>query len=86
LIDGNPDLALPLVDGMPQIRAQVVYAARQEMARTLEDVLARRIGLQFYGWQQAKAAAGPAAKLLGAELGWSEAEIDQAAATYSQKL
>ena len=34
--------------GEPPIRAQVVYAARNEMALTMEDVLARRIGLQLY--------------------------------------
>ncbi len=75
----DPSLALPLVEGEAPIRAQVVYAARHEMARTLEDVLARRIGLQLIGWRLAIRATPAAAALLGHELGWSAAE--EAAAT-----
>jgi glycerol-3-phosphate dehydrogenase len=51
------------------------------MALTLEDVLARRIGLQLIGWRLAIRATPVAAALLRRELGWSAAEevaaIDQ---------
>ena len=42
LAESDPSLVLPLVQGEAPIRAQVVYAARNEMAVTIEDVLARR--------------------------------------------
>jgi glycerol-3-phosphate dehydrogenase len=47
LSKSDKSLALPLVEGEAPIRAQVVYAVRHEMARTLEDVVARRIGLNY---------------------------------------
>lgn len=74
LAEPDPSLALPLVQGEPPIRAQVVYAARHEMAVTVEDVLARRIGLQLIGWRLAIRAAPVVAALLARELGWSAAE------------
>ena len=78
LAKSDKSLALPMVEGEAPIRAQVVYAVRHEMARTLEDVLARRIGLQLYGWRLAIDAAPLAAALMGHELGWS-GEQEQAA-------
>ncbi|MGH7337182.1 MAG: glycerol-3-phosphate dehydrogenase/oxidase, partial [Myxococcota bacterium] len=38
----NPSLALPLHPRLPYTGAQIVFGARHEMARTLEDALARR--------------------------------------------
>ena len=35
-------LARPLIDGLPYLRAEVVFAARYEMAQTVDDVLSRR--------------------------------------------
>jgi glycerol-3-phosphate dehydrogenase len=82
LMTQKRELALPLVEGMPQIRAQIIYAAREEMAVTLEDVLARRLGLQFYGWSEALAAAQPAAELLSRELHWPPGKTETELAAY----
>ena len=51
----DPKLAQPIVDGYPAIRAEIAYAARFEMAATLDDVLERRTGLQFFSWDAAAA-------------------------------
>ena len=75
-------LAAPLVVDEAPIRAQVVYAARVEMAVTIEDVLARRIGLQLYSWRYAMEAAPIVAELLRRELGWSGKEEEHALETY----
>lgn len=75
-------LAAPLVTGEAPIRAQVVYAARVEMAITIEDVLARRIGFQLYSWRGAIEAAPIVAELLRRELGWSGEEEGRALETY----
>ena len=40
-------LKRPLVDDLPHIEAEVVYAARHEMALTVEDVLARRTRIRL---------------------------------------
>lgn len=42
----QPSLAVPLAEGYPHLAAEVVYAAREEMACTADDVLARRLRLQ----------------------------------------
>ena len=42
LVRLNPDLRAPLAEGLPYIEAEVVYAARHEMATTAEDFLFRR--------------------------------------------
>ena len=43
ILDAHPALARPIVEGLPHTEAEVVYAARHEMARTVEDVLSRRM-------------------------------------------
>ena len=85
LISEDQELALPLVDSAPEIRAQVVYAARYEMAVTVDDVLSRRTGLELWGWADALAAASITAELLGRELGWTPAQTRAAADAYQAK-
>jgi glycerol-3-phosphate dehydrogenase len=46
------------------------------MAVTIEDVLARRIGLQWFSWRSAVQAAPVAARLMQRELGWAEAATE----------
>ena len=42
LAQGHPELLQPAVEGLPYTRAELLYAAREEMAQTLDDVLSRR--------------------------------------------
>ncbi|MBN2236322.1 MAG: glycerol-3-phosphate dehydrogenase/oxidase, partial [Bacteroidales bacterium] len=62
------------------IFAEVVWAIRFEMARTLEDILARRVRLLFLDARAAKEAAPKVASLLTSELGkdaaWEKDQID----------
>jgi glycerol-3-phosphate dehydrogenase len=80
------DLTLPLVAMAAPIQAEVVYAARREMAVTLEDVLARRIGLQFFSWQLAVEAAPVAANHLARELRWTDPQKENAIREYISKM
>jgi glycerol-3-phosphate dehydrogenase len=77
LVQQDPALGEPLVSGQPYLRAEALYAVREEMARTLDDVLSRRTRARLFA-RDASAEAAPAlAALIGPELGWDEA--DQAA-------
>jgi glycerol-3-phosphate dehydrogenase len=67
----DPNLKSPIAASAAPIQAEVVYCARAEMASTIEDVLARRIGLQFFDQALAVAAAPVVGDLLGREGGWS---------------
>jgi glycerol-3-phosphate dehydrogenase len=72
----DPALAAQLHPALPYIAAEVVWAARSEMARTVEDVLARHTRALFLNAAAAEAMAEPAAKLLAKELNRDQAWID----------
>jgi glycerol-3-phosphate dehydrogenase len=75
----RPDLAEPLHPALPIRGSWIVRAASHEMARTLDDVLARRTRALFLNVRAALAMAPSAARLLAAELGrdeaWQQAQI-----------
>jgi glycerol-3-phosphate dehydrogenase len=72
-----PTLAAPLVEGMPDLAAEVVVAARYEQARSVGDVLLRRTRLGLLAAPQLRdgLVAGRVAELLGSELGWDAKRI-----------
>jgi glycerol-3-phosphate dehydrogenase len=70
LMEAKPSLAAPLHPRLPYTGAEVVWAARQEMARTVEDVLARRTRALFLNARAAAAMAPEVGRLMARELGW----------------
>jgi glycerol-3-phosphate dehydrogenase len=79
-------LISPLVREAAPIQAEVVYCARTEMVITIEDVLARRLGLQTLGWKLAMQAAPVVGELLARELGWTADEKSRAVDDYVSKI
>jgi glycerol-3-phosphate dehydrogenase len=73
LIRAQPGLAQPLHEALPIHGAQVVWAARHEWARTVEDVLARRTRALFLHRAAALTMAPAVARLLAQEFGRDEA-------------
>lgn len=65
----RPELASPLVAGLPATGAEVVWACRTEMARTVEDALSRRTRSLLFDAHAAIAAAPAVARLMANELG-----------------
>src|ERR1700747_441402 len=82
----NPDLLQTILPGGRAIRAEVVYAVRYEMAAAIEDVLARRLGMQFYSLSERVDAAPLVGSLMQKELQWSDASTREAIATYTEKI
>jgi glycerol-3-phosphate dehydrogenase len=82
LVAKDADLAEPLVAGLPYLRAEAVYAVRHEMATSLADVLVRRTRAHILDRAATLAAAPGVARLLAAELGWDEAEVDRQLGEY----
>jgi glycerol-3-phosphate dehydrogenase len=74
MVDASPTLGQPLVPTLPYLRAEAVYAARYEMARSVDDVLARRTRCLILDRAASMAAAPDVAGLLARELGWTVAE------------
>jgi glycerol-3-phosphate dehydrogenase len=73
LADAEPSLRAPLVPGLPYLKAEAVYAARFEMARSLDDVLTRRTRARLLARDASAAVANEVAALLAPELGWDAA-------------
>jgi glycerol-3-phosphate dehydrogenase len=75
----RPELAERLHPELPYTAAEVAWAARNEMARTVEDVLARRLRALFLNARAAVAMAPRVAELLARELGrdadWQESQL-----------
>lgn len=70
--------------GHPYILAEIVYAVRQEAARTIEDFLSRRIRLTIVDRQAALAAAESVSYVMAAELRWSESDRVAELARFSE--
>lgn len=68
----TPDLATRLIPSHPYIEAEVVYAARNEMALTVADVLCRRTRLAFVDAKAASMAFARVYELLAATLDWDQ--------------
>jgi glycerol-3-phosphate dehydrogenase len=82
----NDALMEPILEGGTAIRAEVVYSVRYEMACTIEDVLARRLGMQFYSWRDAIEAAPVVGALMAEELHWNDAVARDAIKEYVEKI
>lgn len=79
LMRTNPELAQPFSDALPYFAAEVVWAVREEMARTVEDVLCRRTRALFLNAKAALEAAPRVASLMARELNqasqWESAQL-----------
>jgi glycerol-3-phosphate dehydrogenase len=73
------ELAQPIVEGLPDLLAESVYAARREQVRGIGDVLLRRTRLGLLAARELcapdSAPVARVARAVAAELGWGEAEM-----------
>ncbi len=82
----DPSLAARIASDLPYIMAEVVYACRREMAMTLDDMLARRLHLNFEDWSRGVEPAPMVAQVMAHELGWSSREVEAQVARYRDHL
>lgn len=80
LIKENPHLGERLHKDLPYSAAEIVWATRFEMARTLEDVLARRTRVLFLNAKAAVEIAAKVAEIMRCELnedeGWASKQVE----------
>jgi glycerol-3-phosphate dehydrogenase len=84
LASGRPDLLEPLVPGMAQLRVEALWAARHEMAMTVDDVLARRSRAVVRRTLAAATAAPGLATLLAPEWGRDPTDAGREAAAFAE--
>jgi glycerol-3-phosphate dehydrogenase len=82
LIALDAGLSAPLVPGLRYTRAEAVFAARHEMATTIDDVLMRRTRAHLQDRAACYAAAPDVADLLAGELAWSAERAAREVAAY----
>jgi glycerol-3-phosphate dehydrogenase len=70
MISSDPTLADPLVDGAPYLRAEIAYAATDEGALHLDDVLTRRTRISIETPDRGLEASVAATSVVGPILGW----------------
>jgi glycerol-3-phosphate dehydrogenase len=72
LIESDSRLGETLHPELPYVKAEVIWAVRHEMARTVEDVLARRTRALFLNARAAIEMSVQVAELIAPELGWND--------------
>lgn len=84
LIAADDSLATKLDGDLPFVRAEVVYAVREEMARTVEDVLSRRTRALLLNARAAERAAPVTAQIMADELGRDKVWADEQVRTFCE--
>jgi glycerol-3-phosphate dehydrogenase len=78
LIDKNEELGLHMQDDLPYVWAEVEFACTDDLARTIDDVLTRRVPLLLVGLQQGLDVADRVADIMAECLNWtSEQRAEQ---------
>ena len=86
LIDEDDELGLKMQPDLEYLWAEVVFAFRHDLARTVDDVLARRIPLLLVGVQQGLDVVERVASMGAEILGWNEETREREIARYRQTV
>ncbi len=86
LASGRPELLEPLVPGMAQLRVEALWAVREEMALTIDDVLSRRTRATLRRAGAAVEAADDLGGLLAAEWGRSADDVAREVGAFADEV
>ncbi|MGW6283119.1 glycerol-3-phosphate dehydrogenase/oxidase [Kribbella sp. NPDC055071] len=86
LVEEDPSLGEQLPGTQDYLKAEVVYGAKAEGARHLDDILARRTRISIEVWDRGVGAAEAAARLVAPILGWDEKTIEREVSFYLQRV
>jgi glycerol-3-phosphate dehydrogenase len=86
LLEHDHNLSKRLIEDLPYIRAQVIYACRECMAQSIEDVLSRRTSILFEDRQRGLGIVEEVAQMMAQELGWSPEIIEEQQRAYEEKV
>ncbi len=86
LVAEDPSLGEQLPGTQDYLKAEIVYGAKAEGARHLDDILARRTRISIEAWDRGVGAAEAAARLVAPILGWDEATVDREVSFYTRRV
>ena len=72
----------PIIPELPYLKAEILYAATHEGARSVDDVLSRRTRINFEAKDQGVGVAKEVASIIGRVLGWSASESKNSVKAY----
>jgi glycerol-3-phosphate dehydrogenase len=75
-----------ILPGSPMLKCEIVHACVEEMACTLRDVCARRIGLEFTDWELTLESLEPIALVMQEVLWFSSKERERMVAEYREEI
>ena len=84
LIDGNPKLAAKIDEDLLYIKAEIHYAASNEGARTVDDVISRRTRISFEARDHGVHLADEIATIIAPVFDWSAKERKASVAAYEE--
>jgi glycerol-3-phosphate dehydrogenase len=84
MIIADPELGEPLHERLEFTKAEVLWACREEMAMTLDDVLARRVRALFLDARAAIEMAEQVAQVMAAELGKDEKWVNDEVKSFTE--
>lgn len=86
LVEADPSLGEQLPGTQDYLKAEIVYGAKAEGARHLDDVLARRTRISIEAWDRGVGAAEAAARLMAPVLGWDKATVEREVSYYLRRV
>jgi len=86
LIADDLTLARRLIDDLPYIAAEVIYACRAEMAMTPEDILARRTSITLEDKKRGLGIVDEVVALMAREHRWSLVEQEEQGRVYREVI
>ena len=86
IIQADPSLVKPIVEGLPYTEAEVVYAVRHELASTVDDVLSRRIRARLMARDASATAAERVGEILQQELRLQPEQVAKQVASYQAAI
>jgi glycerol-3-phosphate dehydrogenase len=70
----DPSLCEPIIEGRPEIMAQVDFGVDEELAATVSDIMIRRTQIFFRDFDQGLGAVEKVANRMASLIGWSDDE------------
>ncbi|GLV59116.1 glycerol-3-phosphate dehydrogenase [Dictyobacter sp. S3.2.2.5] len=86
LVEQDPGLGLRLIDDLPYIKAEVIYACRYEMAMKPADILSRRTSIVLEDRERGQGIVDEVTHLMAQELSWPTEQQQQLTQTYLAQI
>lgn len=84
LIEEDPTLGEPAIEGQPYVKAEFIYSASEELVVTLVDLLARRTRAHLHDARATLRAAHDVATLVAPVLGWDDVAVREQVSQYAE--